>query len=258
MAESLEAKLEKFTHENLFLHKYCILKKKCDLLQQSNERIVNRIQHVKKLIKRFKKERRFLVTKLDEHGDNYRDTPVPVMWEEDQLYQLNRPMHRSPPHNNEDVCAATTSKATLGYSSLLDMTGEGPLPSAMAKVRKMKAEKRESASFGDSDDLIPRHNAFMTFREHQREIIRDEYYQQHCEEIPHHELTKRLTLRWESLCPEKKQVYYDMYDPLKDQAKKLQEANEELARKQSEEAAVAAANILADDSIVIKVERLDT
>lgn len=259
MAESLEAKLEKYTHENIFLHKYCILKKKCDVLQQSNERIVNRIQHVKKLIKRFKKERRFLLSKLDEHGDNYRDTPVPVMWEEDQIYHLNRRTHRSPLNDSEEG-AATTSKSTLAYSSLLDMTGEGPLSSAMAKLRKMKAEKKDSTCISDTDDRIPRQNAFLTFREHQKEVIRDEYYQQHCEEIPHHELTKRLTNQWESLTPEKKQVYYDMYDPLKDQSSKKflnQETSEELARKQSEEAAVAAANILTD-SVAIKEERMDT
>ena len=41
MAESLEAKLEKYTHENIFLHKYCILKKKCDVLQQVRKKKIN-------------------------------------------------------------------------------------------------------------------------------------------------------------------------------------------------------------------------
>jgi hypothetical protein len=48
---------------------------------QSNEKLVNRVQHVKKQIKRYKRERRYLIGRLDEHGDSFREAQVPAMWE---------------------------------------------------------------------------------------------------------------------------------------------------------------------------------
>ncbi|XP_029641764.1 uncharacterized protein LOC115216485 [Octopus sinensis] len=261
MAESLEAKIEKYSQENVFLHKYCILKKKCDTLQQSNERIVNRIQHVKKLIKRFKKERRFLSNKLDEHGDNYREASVPVMWEEDQIYlNANQTKVKSPPESCEEEPPSRVAKGSLGFSSLLETTGKGPLPSALAKVRKMKADKKDGVA--DSSKKHPSKNAFLTFYEHHKNIVQDEYFQRTGEEIPHHVLIAKVTDNWHNLTPEKKQVYYDMYErvkePIPNSKYSSQETNEELVRKQSEEAAVAAANLLADDSDINVKQEMET
>ena len=48
---------------------------------QNNEKLVNRIQHVKRLTKRYKRERRFLTSRLDKYGDDYKDQLVPTLWE---------------------------------------------------------------------------------------------------------------------------------------------------------------------------------
>ncbi|GBN92501.1 hypothetical protein AVEN_247053-1 [Araneus ventricosus] len=51
--------------------KYYALLHRCDLVKQSNERLVNRIYYVKKLLRRRKKERKFLMDRLDSYGDDY-------------------------------------------------------------------------------------------------------------------------------------------------------------------------------------------
>ncbi|KAF8792421.1 TCF3 fusion partner homolog [Argiope bruennichi] len=51
--------------------KYFALLHRCELVKQSNERLVNRIYYVKKLLRRRKKERKFLMDRLDSYGDDY-------------------------------------------------------------------------------------------------------------------------------------------------------------------------------------------
>ncbi|GFS94689.1 TCF3 fusion partner-like protein [Nephila pilipes] len=51
--------------------KYFALLHRCELVKQSNERLVNRIYYVKKLLRRRKKERKFLMDRLDGYGDDY-------------------------------------------------------------------------------------------------------------------------------------------------------------------------------------------
>ncbi|GIY64719.1 uncharacterized protein CDAR_302671 [Caerostris darwini] len=51
--------------------KYFALLHRCELVKQSNERLVNRLYYVKKLLRRRKKERKFLMDRLDGYGDDY-------------------------------------------------------------------------------------------------------------------------------------------------------------------------------------------
>ncbi|GFQ97065.1 TCF3 fusion partner-like protein [Trichonephila clavata] len=51
--------------------KYFALLHRCELVKQSNERLVNRIYYVKRLLRRRKKERKFLMDRLDGYEDDY-------------------------------------------------------------------------------------------------------------------------------------------------------------------------------------------
>ncbi|KAK2563621.1 TCF3 fusion partner-like protein [Acropora cervicornis] len=57
--------------------KYFTLLKHCRQMEQENERLVNRIYHVKTLLKRYRKQRSFLKDRLDEYNDDYRDAQPP-------------------------------------------------------------------------------------------------------------------------------------------------------------------------------------
>ncbi|CAG0891647.1 unnamed protein product [Darwinula stevensoni] len=63
--------------ENAFYRrKYDYLLSKCEQIQLDNERLVYRIQQVKKALRQTRKERRFLMQRLDTHGDDYHNVPI--------------------------------------------------------------------------------------------------------------------------------------------------------------------------------------
>ncbi|KAK2160243.1 hypothetical protein LSH36_137g02030 [Paralvinella palmiformis] len=66
---------------DLYQRKYSLLKRKCEELHQTNEKLVNRIHQVKRILKRYKCERRMLVEELDKHGDDFREAEIPPMYE---------------------------------------------------------------------------------------------------------------------------------------------------------------------------------
>ncbi|XP_022304312.2 uncharacterized protein LOC111111557 isoform X2 [Crassostrea virginica] len=205
MTETLEAQLETLSNENAFLQKYFSLRKKCEQLQQANEKIVNRIQHVKKLIKVYKRERRFLANRLDEHGDEYKDAQIPVMWEEDQKYNPLRPMKNSNGKSHgvkhsSDIISAVSPRV------LADM-GQISTSKSRKKIEKAK------------DFVGPKKpaNAFLLFCQHRRTAVAEDYLKEKHEEISNHELTRRIALEWNILKPDQKKVYFDMYEREKEQ-----------------------------------------
>ncbi|XP_052684087.1 high mobility group protein B1-like [Crassostrea angulata] len=205
MTETLEAQLETLTNENAFLQKYFSLRKKCEQLQQANEKIVNRIQHVKKLIKRYKRERRFLTSRLDEHGDDYKDAQIPVMWEEDQIHNPLRAMKSS----NGKAHGVKHSSDIISAVSPRVLADMGQISSSKSKKKVEKAK----------DFVGPKKpaNAFLLFCQHRRTAVSEEYFKEKHEEISNHELTRRIALEWNILKPDQKKIYFDLYEQEKEQ-----------------------------------------
>ncbi|BFZ02303.1 hypothetical protein BsWGS_05342 [Bradybaena similaris] len=203
---NLRAQLEVISQETSFFKKYFALRKRCEQLQQTNERMVNRIQHVKKLIKRYKRDKRFLSSRLDEHGDNYRDAQVPHMWEEDQFYGSLRTPNMGSDSETDTKGRFEHRSALSSIQPLLQAHGLGGSDTG-AKTRKIKTEK-------EKDPNAPKKpaNAFLMFCTTQRTVVQEEYFKEHKEEIAHHELTKSLAQQWNALVPEEKRVYYEMYE----------------------------------------------
>ncbi|XP_005111350.1 HMG1/2-like protein [Aplysia californica] len=207
---NLKAQLEVISKETSFLKKYFALRKRCEQIQQSNEKMVNRIQHAKKLIKRYKRDKRYLSSRLDEHGDNYRDVQVPLMWEEDQLFGNLRNTSYFPgtgsDSEGEGQGRPEHKSALSSIQPLLQAHGLGQLDSS-SKSRKVKIEK-------EKDPNAPKKpaNAFLMFCTTRRTAVQEEYFKEHKEEIAHHELTKTLAQQWNALVPEEKRIYYDMYE----------------------------------------------
>jgi len=53
--------------------KYTILLKRAEEIERENLRLINRLYEIKNITKRLKKERRFIVRRLDQHNDNFRE-----------------------------------------------------------------------------------------------------------------------------------------------------------------------------------------
>lgn len=181
------------------------MRKKCEQLQQANEKIVNRIQHVKKLIKRYKRERRFLTNRLDEHGDDYKDAQIPVMWEEDQIHNPLRAMKSS----NGKAHGVKHSSDIISAVSPRVLADMGQISSSKSKKKVEKAK----------DFVGPKKpaNAFLLFCQHRRTAVSEEYFKEKHEEISNHELTRRIALEWNILKPDQKKIYFDLYEQEKEQ-----------------------------------------
>jgi len=207
---NLKAQIDVISQETCFLKKYFVLRKRCEQIQQSNEKMVNRIQHVKKLVKRYKRDKRYLSSRLDEHGDNYRDVQVPLMWEEDQLLGSLRRSHLPggvSDSEGEGQGHPAPGSAMQHIQPLLQAHGFQGHADTGGKAKKVKAEK-------EKDPNAPKKpaNAFLMFCTTQRTTVQEEYLKEHKEEMAHHELTKTLAQQWNALVPEEKRIYYEMYE----------------------------------------------
>lgn len=191
------------------LMKYLCLRRRCEQIQLNNERLVNRLQHIRKTIKKMKKERRFLMNKLDEHGDNYKETMLSHVWEESQIFDASS----APLSESTSSMTSATAGAAAASLSVPDSTNVDPAasPASTSKTKKIKTEK-------EKDPNAPKKpaNAFFMFCQQQRANIQEVFLKENDEEISHQEMTKRLAIEWNGLPQEKKKVYYELYEKEKE------------------------------------------
>ncbi|XP_013387719.1 HMG box-containing protein C28F2.11 [Lingula anatina] len=224
---AFEAMFQSFLHQSSYEKKYFSLKRKCEYLQQFNEKLVNRIQQVKKILKKTKKERRFMMGKLDEHGDNFRDAMVPAMWEEDQILDALATKRETPlqspvatpamltPSGGVNIHHTPTIAAYHPYYAGLSMSEGMP----QGKGKKVKSEK-------EKDPNAPKKplNAYIMFCNEHRAKVQEAYQKEHGKDIDHHELTKQLAIMWNNKSTEEKKVYYGKYEVEKEKyAKQMEE-----------------------------------
>uniref|UniRef100_A0A8C4Z4S0 INO80 complex subunit F domain-containing protein n=1 Tax=Gadus morhua TaxID=8049 RepID=A0A8C4Z4S0_GADMO len=68
--------------------KYLALNKRCKDIEQVNQKILGRLQQVQRLLRRMRKERRFLMKTLDSHGDDYRNSYLTIHLEDESTVPL--------------------------------------------------------------------------------------------------------------------------------------------------------------------------
>ncbi|CAH1274234.1 TFPT [Branchiostoma lanceolatum] len=199
-----------------YKQRHCVLKRKCEEVQLTNERLVNRLHHVKRIIRRLKRERRFLTKKLDDHGDDYKAALLSLPEEVSIGYQ-----YQPPP--NYQLFQQTNMGDLQPYPGAMGphmapsmAPGMLPFPGSatMALQASSKKKHKQPKSEKEKDPNAPKKpaNAFFMFCQQRRSQVQESYYKEHKEEIGHHELTKRLAKSWNSLSSEDKKRYYDMYE----------------------------------------------
>lgn len=179
------------TLHDLHQRKYFALKQKCEHMQQMNEKLVNRIHQVKKILKRYNKERRFLTAKLDEHGDNFREIKVPAMWEEGEILRKQAcPPPQAPQATAETPLSSTNAQAHGAWSQPED-------------------GKSEEGDLSTSEKLT---NAFFMFSQQRTPVIKEQFFKdQHCE-MDERKLVQKLTQEWNELTPDMRMAYSDLYE----------------------------------------------
>ncbi|KAI0236534.1 hypothetical protein LSAT2_012928 [Lamellibrachia satsuma] len=179
------------TLHDLHQRKYFALKQKCEQMQQMNEKLVNRIHQVKKILKRYNKERRFLTAKLDEHGDNFREVKVPAMWEEGDILRKQA----CPPPLIPQATTEMPSSSTHGQSH--------------GSWGQSEEVKSEEADLSTSERLT---NAFFMFSQQRTPVIKDQFFKDQHSEMDERKLVQKLTQEWNELTPDMRMAYSDLYE----------------------------------------------
>ncbi|CAG4990649.1 unnamed protein product [Colias eurytheme] len=181
------------SEEEIYRRKYQLLLERCEVLQQDNERIVNRIHEVKKITKRYKKDIKLLVERLDKHGDAFRNIPIETEVKPEVFTKTVKGNKPQTPLRQIDKQNATG--------------GKKPAPK-----RKSKADKPEK------DPNAPKKpcNAFFQFCQEQRPVVVAETATEMGSEPTKQEVTRQLASRWRALTNEEKRVYVAMFERSKE------------------------------------------
>ncbi|XP_014259198.1 non-histone protein 10 [Cimex lectularius] len=182
-----ESEEESAEEIDVYRKKYQLIIERCEVMQQDNERLVNRIHQVKKILKRRRKERRFLMNRLDMHCDNWRNIPLPL--------NLEDPL-------SEGSCM----KSALGKNSkcpLNEKGKKGSIKRVKTKIVDKNAPKRPA-------------NPYFQFCQEQRNSTIEEMTSIGQPEPSKVEVTKHLANKWNMLTQDDKKIYYDMYEKSKE------------------------------------------
>ncbi|XP_046660084.1 TCF3 fusion partner homolog [Homalodisca vitripennis] len=188
---------------DIYVRKYQLLLERCEVLQQDNERLVNRIQQVKKLLRRYRRERLFLMDRLDQHGDNWRSIPLPVELDEPIDLPFTQPVAKP---------KVISTPAPVTEKAPTSSRGKGQQAGAGGSVPKRKAPKTPA------DPNAPKRpaNPFFQFCQEQRTPVLESLVAQGLGEPSKQEVTKQLAVRWNALSTGEKKIYYDMYEKSKE------------------------------------------
>ncbi|XP_039290569.1 high mobility group protein B1-like isoform X2 [Nilaparvata lugens] len=203
--------------------KYQLLLDRCEVLQQDNERIVNRIQKVRKLLRRTRKERRFIMNRLDQHLDNWRTASLPLELDEPidpplkgissertvPTTKLNKSSSSSTFEKGVSTPSAANSSKKSKVDSLSSQQQASPSPSPVPPKKSGKVA---------SDPNAPKRpaNPFFQYCQEQRTVLLESILSSGQKEPTKQELTKQLANKWNSLSTPDKKIYYDMYKKSKE------------------------------------------
>lgn len=191
---------------DIYRRKYQLLLERCEVLQQDNERLCNRIQQVKKLLHKSRKERKFLMDRLDRYGDNWRTAPLPL--------ELDEPV--------DLPIGGQTSQPTQSTGKAPRVSTPGSDKNAGANNRKpatgSAAPTKRKAQKPPVDPNAPKRpaNPFFQFCQEQRSIVLENLISLGQGEPTKQEVTKHLATKWNALTTDDKKVYYDMYEKSKE------------------------------------------
>lgn len=172
--------------------KYLALLRRCETVQQNNERLVNRLNHIKKLLRRLRHERRFLKRRLDKHEDDYRNMPLMLsmdsMEEEPNLSLATAPIFPSclqtvppPPSLSATPPRQSTVTTSILSSTLLSRGSPHTVPTP--KAGSSSSLVGSTSKKGSRDKNEPENvqtqpsNPFFMFPSDQSTPIMDGYVQ---------------------------------------------------------------------------------
>ncbi|KAK6623788.1 hypothetical protein RUM44_010644 [Polyplax serrata] len=125
--------------EMVYRRKYQMLLERCEVLQQDNERLVHRIQQVYKYTRQVRKEKKFLINRLDNYGDNWRQGITQYFYESN--VQHTKPNRKLKHHSHSGEKHPKKSPNTGGKRVLKDKSDSDIPPRKQMKESSSKSSK---------------------------------------------------------------------------------------------------------------------
>merc|ERR1719350_453072 len=171
---------------SVYRKKYNLLLERCRAIEQDNDLLVSRVREVKKLWKKGRVERRFLINRLDSHGDNFRNVPITFPVEDDSAKKLK-------------------DKKIKKLNS-----HEEPSSSGSGRGRRPKSDKEKPPR----DPNLPKRpqNPFFQYCKEKREVVAQDVFRNQGVNLTKKELTKILANQWNSLDATAKQIYNERFE----------------------------------------------
>uniref|UniRef100_A0A8C5WLJ0 TCF3 fusion partner n=1 Tax=Leptobrachium leishanense TaxID=445787 RepID=A0A8C5WLJ0_9ANUR len=186
--------------KELHKRKFFALSRRCKEIEQVNERILNRLHQVQKITRRLKRERRCLMKILDSYGDDYRNSHLTFLLEDEGTHRSNTPnpedSENEHPENDElSIGQRGLSAASFGMETASPESpslAEGP----PAKRRKKHKEEKDQIVKKLSPSLLPSEPLLAQVK------IEEDYLCEGDEELP---------LSWRPLSPRDKILQYTKF-----------------------------------------------
>ncbi|XP_038067342.1 uncharacterized protein LOC119737224 [Patiria miniata] len=217
------------TTGDIYKKKYATLKRKCESIQLDNEKCLNRLYYVKKAVRKMSRERRFLMTKLNKYGDDFKNATLPLPIEDDSMLHLmsvSNPIAPKFPASRglAGLVSKSKRKASTGRRPgrprlISEMTSRDDMPRSSGRGGKRKRMASQSKQEKEKDPLAPKKpaNAFLMFCQTKRQEESSSKDQDGAgSDVSHQELTRQLAKEWNYLGAGEKETYYTMYERDKD------------------------------------------
>ncbi|XP_077115700.1 TCF3 fusion partner [Ranitomeya variabilis] len=140
--------------------KFLALNRRCKEIEQVNERILNRLHQVQKITRKLKQERRCLMKILDSYGDDYRQSHLTFLLEDEGTQACNTltPINSENEFPDNEDLARCLSGPPLGLEATSPESSplvEGPPAKKRKKIKEEKDHgKKISPSLLPSEPLL--------------------------------------------------------------------------------------------------------
>ncbi|XP_017780453.1 PREDICTED: high mobility group B protein 13-like [Nicrophorus vespilloides] len=224
-SENDGAYVESNHENNVYYKKYKLLLAECENIQKSNERLVYRIEEVKKISQRRFEQVKYMKDKLmSKYGEDWTEIPEKkIKLEDEEATSLSETTNHFATVKEESAHSVKEEAATTVVEERSQQLPPKPPPpppqQSVAAAKPVKKKRKSNKSEKDPNAPKRPSNPFFQFCQDQRQVLLGQIMAELKPgevEPTKQELTRQLAIKWRSLSTADKQIYVDMYERSKE------------------------------------------